>query len=287
MRMTINDQTNIQDATLLESLTRYSEIRERINKCQDDEIIIDLSRIKFAFPLFLNLLLLLRDKNKKVRFQGKTTYLDAIYYPDAISVDALMENNAKKTYIPLLSGNPQDENESSGNVTAKIVELICRSVSIPKQVVSGVRYMLQEIIDNVGEHSLASSFYVLAQAYPKKSLVDICIADNGNGLRQSYRRAGLDVRTDLQAMKMMASAISSKDRPENESRGYGLFTSRKMTTEGLEGEFVMMSGKAVYAKIRNEEYLIDAPFMNTDGTAVAIRLRYDNEKFNMYNYLEY
>lgn len=285
--MIINDQTNIQDSSLLENLIRYSEIKQQISECPDDEIIIDLSRIRFAFPLFLNLLLLTRDKDKRIRFENETSYLKAISFPDALSVAETELKNISKTYIPLIADMPNNENSSTSSVTNRIISLINRTVDIPKSVSMGIHYMLQELIDNITEHSLAEKFYVLSQAYPKKKVIDICIADNGKGFRQSYKRAGYNVRNDNQAIQMMASAISSKDRPENESRGYGLFTSRKMTTEGLSGEFLCISGKAAYAKLKDKEYILNLPSWNTIGTVVALRIKYDNEKFSIYNFLEY
>lgn len=288
MRMIINDQTNIQDSCLIESLVRYIEIVSRINACDDEEIIIDLSKIKFAYPLFLSLLLLLRDKNpNRIRFENSTSYLDTIHYPEAINKTELRNFKLSKSYIPLIKSLPENENDNAVSVTDSIVSLVNNTVSLPQQVKLALRYMLQEIIDNVTEHANAKNFYTLVQIFPKKKLIDICIADNGDSLRASYRKASIQVKDDLAAMKLMASAISSKDRKENESRGYGLFTSRKMTVEGLEGEFLIASGKAAYAKNKSKELLMSLPECNTKGTVVALRLRYDKENFNMYNYLEY
>lgn len=288
MRMIINDQTNIQDSSLLECMPRYVEVLSRINKCKDEEIIIDLSKVRFAYPLFLNLLLLLRDaQSKRIRFENSTTYLDSIHFPNAIKKDNLSHYEAKKAFLPLIVSMPESEDDSVNTITSSVMRLVQQNVELPVQVNNALRYMLQEIIDNVGEHSQASQFYTLVQVYPKKKLIDICIADNGRGLRSSYRKAAINVKSDLAAMQLMASAISSKDRNKNESRGYGLFTSRKMTVEGLEGEFVLVSGKAAYAKKAEKEFLLSLPECNTKGTVVALRLHYDKPAFDMYKYLEY
>lgn len=287
MEMIINDQTNIQDKNLLESLIRYSEIKQTVSKCTDNEILIDLSRIKWAFPLFLNLLILLRHEDRRIRFINETSYLNAISYPNAIAAEHLSESNIKKTYIPLVTCIPGKDKDASSSIVAKMIALIGQTTQAPKTITNGIRYMLQEIVDNVEEHSKADTFYILAQAYQKKNIIDICIADNGEGVKQSYEKAGIKVKDDLAAIKYLASAVSSKDRPENESRGYGLFTSRKITTEGLEGEFLCISGKAAYAKICDREFILDMPSCNVKGTVVALRLKYDKNNFNLYKYLEY
>ena len=287
MEMIIEDRTNIRDSSLLENLVRYAEIMQCINACYDDEIIIDLSRIQFAYPLFLNLLLITKDADKRISFRNTTTYLDTIMFPEAINIERLCTLTRVKTYLPLIADKPCEENVIETSLPNIIANLISEVAGIKSNVTGGIRYILQELIDNVNEHSLAERFYVMVQAYPNKQFVDVCIADNGKGLRYSYEKAGVKLENDVEAMALMASAVSSKERPENESRGYGLFTSRKMSTEGLEGEFLCASGHAVYVKKRNKESVLSLPFCETKGTVVAMRIKYNISNFNIYNYLEY
>jgi hypothetical protein len=40
--------------------------------------------------------------------------------------------------------------------------------------------------------------------------------------------------------------ISTKNLPNAENRGYGILTSKKMIIGGLSGNFIMLSGNALY-----------------------------------------
>lgn len=294
MKMFINDQTDIQHYTLLESMPRYCEIRKAISDTTDKDIIFDLSKVKFAYPLFLNMLLLLRDgSTKKISFESPTSYLATVTFPQTTSITAIdIFKDSKGTYLPMISDKPETIDKYPESLARILSEKAAQQAGISTQVKQGMAYVLQEIIDNVNQHAQATRLYASIQSYPSRKFTDICIADNGAGITQSYRRAGISIRDDTEAMKNVASALSSKDRPDNESRGYGLFTSRKIATEGLNGEFLCASGNAIFSKFKDKTYLMaidktsdKEPFIK--GTVIALRLYYDNEKFNLYNYLEY
>lgn len=289
LNVRIEDQTNIQDHTLTESLPRYYELAERIKESKDSEIVFDLSKIKFTFPLFLELLKLLEDSSKKdITFENTTSYLNTVAFPDTIPLnDISVFKNANKTYLPLISCKPQETENMKESLATIMADKVSETANIPSSIKHALAYMLQEIIDNVTEHSKATRMYAMVQCYPKKGIIDFCIADNGQGIRKSYKSAGLNVKDDLQAMTYIASAYSSKDRPENESRGYGLFTSRRIATQGLSGEFLCISGDAVYTKIKDKEMFVNVKGLSVKGSAVALRINYTNDKFNLYNYLEY
>ena len=57
-----------------------------------------------------------------------------------------------------------------------------------------------------------------------KKYLDICIADQGIGLLGSYKKVpNNEIIDDMEAMKAANRRISSKNRPEAESRGYGIW----------------------------------------------------------------
>src|SRR5574344_3058492 len=98
-------------------------------------------------------------------------------------------------------------------------------------------------VDNITQHSESGCRYIFAQEHPKKHFVDICIADNGITLLGSYKKNGdFDIATDIEAMQAANRGISTKNLPEAETRGYGIITSKRMLTEGLDGNFIMISG---------------------------------------------
>ena len=67
--------------------------------------------------------------------------------------------------------------------------------------------------------------------------------------------------------------ISTKDRPENENRGYGISRSRKLIVDGLGGEFFLLSGSAFARHDANGETVVDLPEdLRWNGTAVLLKI---------------
>lgn len=291
MLMRIDDQIDIASNSLMESLRIFFPQLERILDSNDDTVTFSLNHVIFARPLYLALLLLLRDNfPKKIRFSGYSSYLNTICFPETISID-LLENkiaNWRKTYLPVISArrNACNQKQTSDAVSAAI-NLLRKNTSIKNNVLHGLQYMLQETVDNFWEHSDAEKLYILCQHYPASGFTDIVVADNGITLAGSYAKAGMSVADDLEAIECMASAISSKNRPENESRGYGLSTSRQMSTVGLGGEFLCLSGNAFFFKKGNRKpVFVYNKNLRTAGTVIALRCDSRSEAFNLYNFLE-
>ena len=137
------------------------------------------------------------------------------------------------------------------------------------------------------KHSASERGLVFAQAYPKKAYIDLCIADRGITLKGSFNNAGIEIADDVEAMQAANKRISSKNLPNAENRGYGIYTSKKMLISGLGGHYMMISGSALYLKDSNMEKIIELPEgLKWNGTVIALRLPYQREEFSYTNYFE-
>jgi len=88
-------------------------------------------------------------------------------------------------------------------------------------------------------------------------------------------------------MKAANSGISTKNLPDAENRGYGIITSKKMLVDGLSGNFVMLSGNALFLKSKSVDQFSALPDIATwKGTIVAMRIPYVNEGFNYIHFVE-
>ena len=80
----------------------------------------------------------------------------------------------------------------------------------------------------------------------------ICIADNGIGIHGAYMRSGKSqlirfIGNDhAESLRYATKGFSSKNLPDNESRGYGISTNLDMVVNGLGGDFFLLSGLAFY-----------------------------------------
>lgn len=296
--MVIHNHINVRDNFLLDGLRPVVEIMNQVESSEDESITIDFSDTQFISPVFaLSLIVYLSGCNREITFQNIPEYLNVIglskggIRPDQMRHTeflAAMEKYSSKSFIPIISfaaGQHMDEKEAISTVVENI---IIRQLNLLHNVATGFKYMVEEVLDNITEHSESDRGYIFAQAYPKKGYLDICLADRGITLLGSYRKlAGNEIATDLEAIKAANRGISSKNLPDAENRGYGIQTSKRMLVEGLGGQYLMISGSSLYLKTQTHDNVYSMPSgLRWNGTLVALRIPYDSTMFNYVNYIE-
>lgn len=296
--MRITESINISDNRLVNGLIPAIRMMSKIEGSDPgSDVRIDFSKAEFLSPVFvLSLLVYLKSCGRKVIMENRSEYMKIIHMDDPLKPDllrstefsALMQGYSSKTYIPVISFPALSRTDEKEQIMTSVENLIVRQSSIPNNVVTGLKYMINETIDNITEHSHSERGYVFAQAYPEKGHLDICIADDGITLLGSYQNLeNNEIADDLEAIRAANSCISSKNYPDAENRGYGIYTSKKMLVNGLCGQYMMMSGSAVYMKgPKFEQYLTLWRDMRWKGTIVAFRMPYNVPDFNYIDYIE-
>lgn len=151
------------------------------------------------------------------------------------------------------------------------------------EVKNAIYYPIEELVENIFQHSGRHEGHVFAQYYPTKEFLDLCIVDRGIGLATSYKQGrGLSV-SDEEAIEMALEGYSVK--PE-ESRGYGIRTSKRVICEGLNGEFVLISGKAALYSSKHKNVIYDLPDFYWEGVIVAYRIPKPQHPVDIYPFLE-
>ena len=74
-------------------------------------------------------------------------------------------------------------------------------------------------------------------------------------------------------------------KPED-SRGYGIMTSKRVVCEGLNGEFVLISGSATLYSSKHENVIYDLPDFYWRGVIVAYRIPEPKQPVDIYPFLE-
>lgn len=294
---TICEPINVNDK-LLSGFVSVFHLMDMIEQNTENEFILDFSKAQFVSPTFtLPLLTFLKGCNKNYRFQNVSGYLSTIHFADAIKPDegrisafkAMMEAYGNKSFMPIINFPTKASSDDVKNQILSTVEnLLIHQANISGNVAAGLKYIVEECVDNITQHSKSERGAIVAQAYPNKHYLDICIADNGVTLLGSYlENNDQDIASDLEAMQAANRGISTKNLPDAENRGYGIITSKKMLVEGLDGAFVMLSGTAMYLYNRVENRFIELPHgLRCPGTIVAFRVPYINGNFNYINYVE-
>ena len=296
--MVINELINVKDDRLMDGLIPLVTIMSKVSRSKETDLKVDFSRTQFISPVFaLSLIVYLSGCGKNVSYSNLPDYLNVIAFsengiqPDKMRNSefvALMERYAKKTYIPIVNFPAKANSDEKDEISSVIENIIIRQQDIPSNVSIGLKYIVEETLDNITEHSESNRGYIFAQSYPKKGYLDLCIADRGVSLLGSYQKLpGNEIVSDLEAIKAANRGLSSKNLPNAENRGYGIRTSKRMLTEGLGGQFLMLSGNSFYLKTPGFNSFYSFPgSLRLSGTVVALRIPYNVNKFNYINYIE-
>lgn len=202
---------------------------------------------------------------------------------------ARIEGYNNKFYLPLVDFPAEGAyNDDKAEALSIYEDAAIKMFGIPNNVASCVRYVMDEIADNITEHSDSKRGYVCISGKVEAGIIDICIADNGKTVLGSYNAAqGNEISSDLEAMQAANRGISTKNLPDAENRGYGITTSRNMLVKGLGGTFLMMSGDAVYINSPKIQRFVQMPQgLGVKGTLVAMRIPFRNDVFNYINFVE-
>lgn len=296
--MVIKDFINVKDDLLLDGLRPVVRIMSQVEASGECEVTIDFAETQFVSPVFaLSLIVYVSRCGKSVSFQNIPEYLELIglatggIKPDLMRQTeflAILEKYASKTYIPIIDFSALRNSDAKEVVSSLVENMIIRQLSIQPNVANGFKYMVDETLDNITEHSESDRGYVFAQAYPKKGYLDISMADTGVTLLGSYEKLpDNEITTDLEAIKAANRGISSKNLPEAENRGYGIQTSKRMLVEGLGGQYLMISGSCFYLRSAGLDNVYSMPDgLRWNGTVVALRIPFGSTRFNYINYIE-
>ena len=296
--MIIKEHINIKDDRLIDGLSPVVRIMDQMEKSVDQEVTIDFSDTRFISPVFaLSLIVYLSRCGKQVSFKNVPDYLKRVEFgnggikPDTMRQTeflAKLEKYASKTYIPIIDF-AAGRNSDAKEVVSSIVEnMIIQQLNIQSNVANGFKYMIDETLDNITEHSESDRGYIFAQAYPTKGFLDVCIADRGVSLLGSYEKLpDNEISSDIEAIKAANRGLSSKNLPDAENRGFGIRTSKQMLIHGLGGQYLMISGSSLYIKTLNLDSFYSMPHgLRWNGTIVALRIPYHSASFNYINYIE-
>lgn len=297
--MIISNKINVRDDKLLDGLSPVVRMMSQIEAASTTEdIVIDFSKTQFISPVFaLSLIVYLNACGRDIKMVNMPEYLDLIKLdgcgikPDQMRQTefiAMLEKYSTKSYIPIVDFSAGEDSDVKEVVSSMVENMIIRQLNIQHNVANGLKYMIDETLDNITEHSESERGYIFAQAYPLKGYLDVCIADCGVTLLGSYLKLpDNEIFSDSEAIKAANRGLSSKNRPEAESRGFGIKTTKNMLIEGLGGQYLTISGSSLYFKRSGFDSFYKMPEgMRWQGTIIALRIPYNSTSFNYINYIE-
>lgn len=158
--------------------------------------------------------------------------LDCIGYFDAISpvdsIGKIWKFNKDNSYA----------------LVDRISQDLEKKEQFPKGVITLAEWSLNEVIDNVLNHSEASEGFLMVQLHPSTKHIAYCVYDNGIGIQQSFINGGLkNPYNQIEAIKLAVSeGITSNT---DKGQGNGLFGLHSLVEHG-DGRLSIVSGNGNY-----------------------------------------
>ena len=227
-------------------------------------------------------------------------FASALAYPTAFDLGSIMPDDlhealghfARKNYHPIIQLTLQSGVGFDCTLSfldkhhGILVRNQLHALGLPSKIYEAISYMVEELTQNLLQHSRAEKGLMAMQIYPELGFMDFGFSDNGNGFLSSYKqsfRPYPEVVDDETAMRAALDQKSTKNQPT--STGFGLYTTRQMLCHSLGGQFFMWSGKAYYLNNRSMEKYGTMPY-SWPGSLTILRIPTTlPEGFDVNNYV--
>jgi len=200
--------------------------------------------------------------------------------------NVLLSENHGQCRMPVV-GFPtmSRDTDIKNSITSAIEDFIISESGLDTNIAQALRYIADEIIDNITEHADTAEGYVSA-AWNDNS-VTVSIADAGKTVYGSYVDGDFDqIYSDQVALQAAVSGLSTKNLPGAENRGYGISTSADMIVRGMSSTLIILSGRGLlFRDVRRNDFteLPEPIFM--PGTLVCFTMPVHKPEFNLYNHI--
>lgn len=255
---------------------------------KNERKIIDLSDVNFWQPIITLPLASLISEEKHEYIKPKKEkcvgYLDYFNFPEG---NTRFETLSSK-YIPIykFSASKNDAKTllDKSEIIDNLMKICVQKIGSPKGAINALSLAVEEIIDNIEDHSEAKYGWINAQYYPTKGYLDMCILDRGITLLGNYQKNGISISNDSEALKNALEGLSTKLLEK--LRGSGLRTFTSMIREAFKGEMIMISGSAIAYANKTNNPVVRRISVNWPGTIVAIRIPERLEPVDYAKYIE-
>ena len=216
------------------------------------------------------------------------TYLKAIKFPAGVDYNGFQKTSS---FLPISYCQAPFYESKINNLATELISFLLDSCKLSAR--ADLRSVLSlgfgELITNIEEHSNAGSAWIVTQSWPQKGEVEFCLVDDGIGIQQSLVNSGKEVTNHQEAVREaiqgMSAKYSSMDLKGN--RGHGLGSTVKLiSSEELQGRFILISGDAAYARIHRQKPVITGFSYNWGGVIAAGRIKFPKDLVNYCKYTE-
>lgn len=184
-----------------------------------------------------------------------------------------------KTYTkgePILNKVWEFASEDVGNIVDTYIEQLSFQDNYPKGFLAATEWALNEVMDNVIQHSNVSTGYVMGQVHPTTQHVAFTVFDMGQGIFNSFKNSNHSPRNAVDAITLALQESVTRDKKIGQ--GNGLFGLSSLMKQG-DSRLKITSGRGYYSYMYGESKTYDkCPIISEDisMTTIDFMLDYSN-----------
>ena len=93
-----------------------------------------------------------------------------------------------RNIIKFPASNSEEDITTRDAILSEVTDLIRTNFNVNQELFNGIYYLIAELTDNISQHSEVEKGWITSQFFPQKEFIDLCIADTGMGIYNSYMR---------------------------------------------------------------------------------------------------
>ena len=183
----------------------------------------------------------------------------------------------------ILSSTPLNKvwsfsNSSDVNIIVdSLVDELRKIEQFETGVLDGLTWSLNEVMDNVLQHSGVSSGFVMGQIHRRRKHIAFCVSDNGQGIFNSLKSSIHQPKDPIEALQIAVQESVTRDKAIGQ--GNGMFGLNQIVKHN-KGRLTIISNTASY-NLENDKVslLSNVPTISEEngGTTVDFQLDYKNQ----------
>ena len=172
----------------------------------------------------------------------RKTYLQHTMFDSPKTVREHIENGGLVRPLDVV-WKYSDSVEVNALVNSVVQEMLAKT-SLESGVISGIEWCLNEVMDNVLQHSVSGIGYFMASYQPGNHILSICVYDNGVGILNSFSASVHNPNSALDAITMALQERVTRD--EHIGQGNGMWGMSEIVQKNG-GSFKVVSHGASYS----------------------------------------
>lgn len=186
-----------------------------------------------------------KDKGYRFNFnyKGINNYIKHTRVSNPLPVEEMLDSS--ELAFPLDKVWKYNSAEGAAKLVTAFVKTIRSDALLEKGIISSIEWCINEVMDNVLQHSISGIGYVMGQIHKENKRISICVADLGVGIYESLKSSRHCPRTAIDGLTLALQEKITRD--ENIGQGNGMWGLGKIVAEnGGRLEIQSNSAKLLY-----------------------------------------